>query len=81
MTACLGSPRCEYAPSMVTLHDGQVVCSNCPLWAAECEAKRLLTYRLPERREALRERDKIRSGPVMDKLRELMSKIHADRKK
>lgn len=34
---CLGCNQIETAP--VTLRDGKVVCSSCPLWRAECEAR------------------------------------------
>jgi len=78
---CLGSTKCEYAPSMVTLQDGCVVCSNCHLWALECEAKRLLTYPMPQRREGLVEREKIRGKTASEMLKDLMARIHEDRRK
>jgi len=78
---CLGSTKCEYAPSMVTLQDGCVVCSNCHLWALECEAKRLLTYPMPQRREGLVEREKIRGKTASEMLKDLMTRIHEDRRK
>jgi hypothetical protein len=78
---CLGSTKCEYAPRMVTLQDGCVVCSNCHLWALECEAKRLLTYPMPQRREGLVEREKIRGKTASEMLKDLMARIHEDRGK
>jgi hypothetical protein len=78
---CLGSTKCEYAPRMVTLQDGCVVCSNCHLWALECEAKRLLTYPMPQRREGLVEREKIRGKTASEMLKDLMARIHEDRRK
>lgn len=78
---CLGSNKCEYAPSMVTLQDGCKVCSNCHLWALECEAKRLLTYPIPQRREGLAEREKIRGKTASEMLKEFIVKIHDDRRK
>jgi len=78
---CLGSTKCEYAPSMVTLQDGCVVCSNCHLWALECEAKRLLTYPMPQRREGLVEREKIRGKTASEMLKDLITRIHEDRRK
>lgn len=81
MPECLGTSKCEYAPGMVTLQDGCVVCSNCHLWALECEAKRLLTYSLPERREGLVEREKIRGKTATEMLKDLMARIHEDRRK
>jgi len=78
---CLGSTKCEYAPSMVTLQDGCVVCSNCHLWALECEAKRLLTYPMPQRREGLVEREKIRGKTASEMLKDLIARIHEDRRK
>lgn len=81
MPECLGTNKCEYAPRMVTLQDGCVVCSNCHLWAMECEAKRLLTYSLPERREGLVEREKIRGKTASEMLKEFIARIHEDRRK
>jgi hypothetical protein len=66
---------------MVTLQDGCKVCSNCHLWALECEAKRLLTYAMPQRREGLAEREKIRGKTASEMLKDLMTRIHEDRRK
>jgi len=76
MTACLGRNLCEIATGSVTLMDGSIVCNACPEWRAECEARRLMTYPMLERRAALRERDKLRDAPAMVKLRQLMTKVH-----
>jgi hypothetical protein len=46
----------------------------------ECEAKRLLSYSLPERREGLVEREKIRGKTASEMLKDLMAKIHEDRR-
>jgi hypothetical protein len=69
MPACIGSKLCEYAPSMVTLADGSEVCSNCPEWAKECEARRLLSYPIVDRMEGLNKREKIRGKESTNDLR------------
>ena len=76
MTTCLGTNLCEQATGKVTLHDGEVVCNWCPEWRLECEARRLLSYPLGARREALVERDHKRGKDATDRLREVMKLIH-----
>jgi len=75
MTTCPGSKLCEYAPSRVTLDDGSEVCSNCPEWAKECEAKRLLTYPMMDRMTGLRKREQIRGKKSTDELRETIEML------
>ncbi|NBT57946.1 hypothetical protein EBT16_04095 [bacterium] len=77
MPECLGSHLCEHAPSMVTLEDGFVVCSSCPEWRKECEAKRLLTYPVVARAEAFREREKIRGAEATYDLKGMVEKLRA----
>jgi uncharacterized membrane protein YukC len=60
---------------MVTLEDGSTVCSNCPEWAKECEAKRLLTYPIVDRMEGFREREKIRGKKSTDELKEIVESL------
>lgn len=51
MTDCLGCVRCE-TDDMVTLISGQRVCSYCPAWRAECEARTVLAMPGQHRRRA-----------------------------
>jgi len=41
MSDCLGCVRCE-TDEMVTLISGNKVCSYCPAWRMECEARTVL---------------------------------------
>lgn len=41
VTGCLGCTRCEAGP-VATLIDGRTVCTWCPDWRAECEARHIL---------------------------------------
>lgn len=74
---CLGGNRCEQATSMVRLVTGQEVCNWCPEWALECEARRLLVYPMAARREALVKRDFERGKEATDRLRDVMTAVHA----
>lgn len=55
---------------MVTLDDGFTVCSACPEFRAECEAKKLLTYPVVDRMKALGDREKFRGKASVDALRQ-----------
>jgi hypothetical protein len=48
---CLGCQRCETDP-MVTLIDGRKVCSYCPDWRLECEARQVAAMAALEQRRA-----------------------------
>lgn len=52
--------NCEISTQLVSLASGDVVCSACPNWAVECEARRLLTYPAAQRKEAMSKRKEIR---------------------
>ena len=80
MTECLGCQRCESGP-MVTLITGRCVCDYCPEWKMECEARNLLKLPLADRRKALQERERIRGIPSVDRLRAVITAIHAKGKK
>lgn len=73
---CLGTNLCEQATAMVRLVDGREVCNWCPDWALECEARRLLTYPMSARREALVKRDFERGKEATDRLRAVMTAVH-----
>lgn len=80
MTVCLGGNACEIATGMVTLQDGETVCNACPVYREVCEAERLLTYSLPERRDALKARVEKRGAEAVERLKRVMADIHARRK-
>lgn len=80
MSECLGCARCEDGP-MVTLVGGRQVCSSCPEWLIECEARNLLRMPLPARRKALAKREEIRGKPAVDVLCSVMTALHGARKK
>lgn len=56
------------------LHSDVLVCSYCPLWIVECEAKYLLSLPLTTRRAELAAREKKRSS--VDALKAAMIGIH-----
>lgn len=69
---CLGCNQIETAP--VTLNDGRSVCSSCPAWRLECEARDVLK-RYPtnqERTEFLAEVEKKRGKLAAGELRQAM---------
>jgi hypothetical protein len=61
--------------SLVKLISGKEVCTWCPEWARECEARRLLTYKKVELKEALEKREQIRGKEVTDALRAVMELV------
>lgn len=63
---------------MVTLEDGYKVCSACPEFRAECEAKKLLTYPAVDCVKALADREKFRGK---DSTESLKARIEALRNK
>ena len=69
MPECLGSHLCELSTKTVTLEDGHTVCSACPEFREECEAKRLLTYPILDRNEGFRKREQIRGKEATDRLK------------
>lgn len=82
MSECLGCQRCEdEATPMVTLHTGSQVCSSCPAWLMECEARHLLEMPLLERREALAAREKKRGKDDVERMKAVMLALHEKRKK
>ena len=50
------------------------MCSDCPEWRLECEAKEVLRMPIDQRREALSLRDRIR-GKFQDKLRDAIKAL------
>jgi len=66
---------------LVGLVSGKEVCTWCPEWARECEARRLLTYKKVELKEALEKRELLRGKDVLDKLRAVMQSLLNKRKK
>jgi hypothetical protein len=61
--------------SLVKLFGGREVCTWCPDWALECEARRLLKYKSADRAEALMKREEIRGKEATNALRERMTLI------
>ena len=75
--ACLGCQCCEdEATPMVTLRDGSTVCSSCPEWMMECEARHLLSIPLETRRAELAERQKKRGAAAVEALKTVMMDLH-----
>lgn len=73
---CLRCNSMENTSSLVTLHDGRVVCNTCSDYRTECEARELLRLDEDARTDALLERVKKRgSGPV-NELRTVMASIY-----
>jgi len=66
---------------MVTLVNGNQVCTYCPRWMIECEASFILTFPLQARRAMLDDREKIRGKDSVDQLRNVMREIHEKRRK
>lgn len=69
--------ECRIEAPKVKLVTGREVCSWCPDWLIECEARDLLRRPLEDRRAALVEREKKRGKQATDALRQVMIKIHA----
>ena len=61
---------------MVTLRDGSTVCSSCPEWMMECEARHLLSMPLAARRAELAERQKKRGAAAVEELKKAMMELH-----
>lgn len=70
---CLGCQRLENADQCVTLVSGAVVCTYCPAWMLECEARELLKLPKSARIEALKKRE-LKRGDVTE-LKESMTRI------
>lgn len=66
---------------LVRLVSGKEVCTWCPEWARECEAKRLLTYKKAELKEALEKREQVRGKDVTDELRAIMELVSTNTRK
>jgi hypothetical protein len=65
---CLGCERLS-TEHVVMLNGGRVVCSSCPSWALECEAKTVLKKPLEDRRAYLDAIEKVRGKAGADALR------------
>ena len=61
------------------LSDGRAVCTWCWDWLVECEARHLLAMPLPERRAALKARERQRGAEQVQALKDAMVRIHAQR--
>ena len=68
MIACKGCKRDQDT----ALVEGDMVCSWCPRWALECEARDLLRRPLWKRRKELAAREEIRGKKSVDALRAAM---------
>lgn len=78
MTECLGCQRLENKDQCVTLVSGAVVCTYCPAWLIETEARELLAMPKAKRIEELRKRE-LKRGNV-DELKKAMTDIFNKRK-
>lgn len=78
MTECLGCQRLENNDQCVTLASGTVVCTYCPAWLIETEARELLAMPKAKRIEELRKRE-LKRGNV-DELKKAMTDIFNKRK-
>lgn len=77
MSRCKGCTR-EENTSLVS---GKRVCSWCPEWALECEAREILRYPLQKRRDLLEDRLKTRGKKGLDQLKEIMAEVFARNRK
>lgn len=66
---------------LVKLVNGKEVCTWCPEWALECEARRLVTYKKLELKEALEKREQLRGKESVDKLRAVMELVSKNARK
>lgn len=66
---------------LLRLVSGKEVCTWCPEWARECEARRLLKYKKAELKEALEKREQIRGKDVTDELRAVMELVSKNARK
>lgn len=64
---CLGCMAIEEHP--VTLNAGAVVCSSCPAWRLECEAREVLAKPLEKRRVYLLDVEQARGKPATEELK------------
>lgn len=74
-------PKANAKQGMVTLINGNQVCTYCPRWMIECEASFILTFPLQARRAMLEDREKIRGKDSVDQLKNVMREIHEKRRK
>ena len=72
--SCLGCNLIETAS--VTLRDAKVVCSSCPAWRLECEAREVLKKGLEERRAYLEAIPKSRAEDLKRVITQLWEKKH-----
>ena len=75
---CGGCNLIELAP--VELDTGTVVCTSCPCWRLECEAREVLAKPLEKRREYLDDIEKIRGAAAADELRNAMTIVWEKRR-
>lgn len=81
MIECLGCQRLENEnETLVQLSTGQKVCTNCPEWMIECEAKFLLDQPLHKRQKLLSMFANERRGTAIDNLKARMTLIFNQRK-
>lgn len=73
---CLGCVRLEDDAQCVTLIDGTVVCTWCPAWLLECEARELLRWPLQKRRDFLANAEKQRGKVAIEELKAKMIELH-----
>lgn len=71
---CLGCQRLKNADQCVTLASGAVVCTYCPAWLIETEARELLAMPKAKRIEELRKRE-LKRGNV-DALKKVITDIY-----
>lgn len=69
--ACGGCNLIETAPA--TLNGGTVVCTSCPAWRLECEAREVLAKPLEKRREYLADVEQRRGKQATDELKKAIT--------
>ena len=70
---CFGCNLIE--SSAVTLLDARVVCSSCPAWRLECEAREVLSKPLEARKVYLEKVEEKRGKAACDELKAAISEI------
>ena len=70
---CLGCNLIEN--NAVTLNDGRSVCSSCPMWRVECEAREVLSKPLEQRKAYLEKVEEKRGKAGCDELKAAISEI------
>lgn len=74
---CLGCQQCESGP-VVTLRNGTIVCSVCPEWRIETEARDMNAMPIEARREQFRRIKEKRGGDAANALWTVMQELNKE---